>query len=277
MTKHPVDRFSEDGLAILPGFYNVASDIQPILDGIRSIVALLLVKYRMDAPCATPLEAMTQGYRALISADRKRGGEVYDAVKQIPGLFSLVGNQRNISIFQRLRPGSAPGVAAGGYGIRIDNPGEEKFRAPWHQEFPAQLRSVDGVVFWTPLLPVTVDMGPVEIALGSQKEGIVPVYEDGAGAGKTGAYALRLDRESERLGKYRKVAPCTDPGDLVLMDFLTMHQSGINASAVPRWSIQFRLFNFADPTGIKLGWKGSFAAGESYADILPELDARRGG
>src|SRR5690606_12404057 len=117
----------------------------------------------------------------------------------------------------------------------IDNPGEEKFRAHWHQEFPGQLRSLDGIVFWTPLLPVTADMGPVQIAAGSHAEGLIPVYRDDAGLGKTGAYALFMDREEERLARYEKVAPLTTPGDLVLMDFLTMHQGGHNVSAIPRW------------------------------------------
>jgi ectoine hydroxylase-related dioxygenase (phytanoyl-CoA dioxygenase family) len=157
--------------------------------------------------------------------------------------------------------------------MRIDNPGEAKFRAPWHQEFPAQLLSVDGVVFWTPLLPVTQDMGPVEIAEGSHAEGIVPVYEDDAGIGKSGAYALRLDREQERLARYKTVAPLTEPGDLVLMDFLTLHQSGENLSDHARWTIQFRYFNFAEPVGVRIGWRGSFAAGVKFKDVLPELVA----
>jgi Phytanoyl-CoA dioxygenase (PhyH) len=275
MNDLPLEKFSENGLAIVEGFYDSASEIDPILVGIREIIALLLAKYGVEAACLTPLEAMTAGYSALVQKDRKWGGEVYDAIKQIPAFMTLVGNVRNSEIFRQLRPGSVPGVAAGGYGMRIDNPGEEKFRAQWHQEFPAQLRSIDGVVFWTPLLAVTPDMGPVEIAVGSHKEGLIPVYEDDAGLGKSGAYALHLDGEQERLKKYKVAAPCTKPGDLVLMDFLTMHQSGINVSKIPRWSIQFRLFNFADPVGIKLGWRGSFAAGQKFSDLVPELVAAK--
>lgn len=275
MSDFPLERFSENGLAIAEGFYDSINDVAPILTGIREIIALLLAKYGVEAACATPHEAMTIGYIALIQKDRKWGGEVYDAIKQIPAFMTLVGNVRNAEIFQRLRPGSVPGVAAGGYGMRIDNPGEEKFRAQWHQEFPSQLRSIDGVVFWTPLLAVTPEMGPVEIAVGSHKEGLIPVYEDDAGVGKSGAYALHLDGEQERLKKYKVAAPCTKPGDLVLMDFLTMHQSGVNVSKIPRWSIQFRLFNFADPVGIKLGWRGSFAAGQKFSDLVPELVATK--
>ena len=267
--------FSSKGYTIVPGFYDAAADIAPIQEGIRQIMELICAKYDVDAPTTTPDEAMTVAYRKLIEKNRAWGGEVYDAVKQIPAFMRLVTNVANDEAFKALRPGSVPGIAAGGYGIRIDNPGEEKFRAQWHQEFPSQLRSIDGIVFWTPLLPITPEMGPVQIAEGSHVEGPVPVYEDDAGAGKTGAYALHLHRGEERLARYKHVAPLSNPGDLVLMDFLTLHQSGYNVSRIPRWSIQFRLFNYLEPVGIRIGWKGSFAAGVKFADVLPELSVPR--
>lgn len=266
--------FDAKGYVMLPSFYDAARDVAPIQEDIRLIVDLICRKHGVDAPTATCLDAMTKAYPALIAANRAWGGEVYDAIKQSPAFMRLVTDTRNAALFEKLRPGSRPGIAANGFGIRIDNPGEEKFRAVWHQEFPGQLRSVDGIVFWTPLLPVTPEMGPVQIAEGSHAEGIVPVYVDDAGVGKTGAYALHLDRCEERLARYRHVAPLTTPGDLVLMDFLTLHQSGHNVSQTPRWSIQFRYFNFNEPVGIRIGWKGSFAAGVRFEEVLPELMVR---
>lgn len=268
--------FARDGFVLVRNFYDVASEIHPIQLDIQKIVAFVAAKYGVSAPCSSPEVAMGAGYMALVRADRKYGSEVYDAVKQIPAFVALVANAKNSRAFEALRRGSVPGIAAGGYGIRIDSPNEEKFKAPWHQEFPAQLRSLDGIVFWTPLLPVTPQLGPVEVSKGSHKEGPIPVYEDDGGVGKTGAYSLRLDREGERLEKYEKVAPLTEPGDLLMMDFLTMHQSGTNVASGPRWSMQFRYFNYADPTGIKISWRGSYAAGERYQDVISGLVAERG-
>ena len=263
--------FQEQGYAVFPGFYDVEWQIKPIQTYIQRIIRMVAEKYGVDAPCATPHDAMTDGIMAIVAANRAWGGEVYDAVKQIPAFMQLVCHQDNAELFQQLRPGSAPGVAAGGYGIRMDFPSEDKYRAYWHQEFPAQLRSPDGLVFWTPLLPVTGDMGPVEICPGSQKEGIVPVEQDDGGVGKSGAYALRLHKEEERLAKYESIAPLSQPGDLIVMDFLTLHQSGANRAAHPRWSMQFRWFNFDNPLGKRIGWKGSFASGVEFTDVLPEL------
>lgn len=266
--------FEKDGYAILPGFYDAETQVEPIRAGIRRIVELVAEQHGVDAPCATPEEAMREGIMAIAAANRAWAGEVYDAVKQIPAFMQLVSHESNADLFRRLRPGSEPGLAAGGYGIRIDFPSEDKYRAYWHQEFPAQLRSPDGVVFWSPLLPVTDSMGPVEICAGSQKEGIVPVVQDDGGVGKAGAYALRLDGEAERLARYDHIAPLSRPGDLIVMDFLTLHQSGANRAAWPRWSMQFRWFNFAHPVGRRIAWKGSFAAGVNFADVLPELAVR---
>ncbi|MCG8490854.1 MAG: phytanoyl-CoA dioxygenase family protein [Sneathiellales bacterium] len=265
--------FAENGYAIIKGYYNVAEQVEPIRQHIRWIIEALCKKYSVAANTETVEDALSEGYLALAKANRSWGGEVYDAVKQIPAFMQLVADPRNEALFKALRANSTPGLAAGGYGIRIDAPGEEKFRAPWHQEFPAQLRSVDGIVYWTPLIPVFQELGPVELAVASHKEGIVPVKSDNTD-GKTGAYALRLDQEEERLARYEHAAPLTEPGDLILMDFLTLHQSGLNSAAIPRWSIQFRYFNFADPTGITLSWKGSFAAQQDFAEILPELVAK---
>lgn len=263
--------FITKGYTMLPQFYDAQRDVAPIQEGIRVILELMCRKYNVDAPTDTSWNAMTKAYPALIAKNRAWGGEVYDAIKQIPAFMMLVTKAKNLTVFENLRPGSVPGIAAGGYGIRIDNPGEEKFRAQWHQEFPSQLRSLDGIVFWTPLLPVTQEMGPVQIAEGSHAEGLIPVHRSDAGHGKSGAYALFLDGVEERLAKYETVAPLTQPGDLILMDFLTMHQSGHNVSAMPRWSLQFRYFNYADPLGIRIGWCGSFAAGVDFSKILPEL------
>jgi hypothetical protein len=265
-------RFRDDGYLLLEGFYDFEQDIKPIQEDIRRLVEICAHKHGFNAPASTAEEAMVRGYPALIAANRSYGSELYDAVKQIPAFLKLVACEKNSDLFRTLRHRSIPGIASGGFGIRIDNPNEDKFRAAWHQEFPAQLRSLDGIVYWSPLLQVTDEMGPVNLCPGSHKDGIVPVNSDIEG-GQSGAYALRLEREAERLAKHPRIAPLCKPGDLLLMDFLTLHASGVNISDRPRWTMQWRLFNFADPTGIKIGWRGSFAAGVKFQDILPELVA----
>ncbi len=153
-------------------------------------------------------------------------------------LFSL---RKNEELFSALRDTDSPGIAGLGYGIRIDNPNEEKYRSLWHYEYRDQLRSVDGVVFWSPLVSITQDMGPVQISPKSHKNGLRRSYlKDPENPDKTGAYAMRIENEKALLDQYGVIAPLSEPGDLILMDFLTLHSSGKNVSNRSRWSMQFR-------------------------------------
>lgn len=270
-----VDEFRRNGVLILRDFYDLAADIEPIQRSIYDLVGLLIAKY--DLPISRlPFSpaCFDSGYQQLIAASRSYGAELYDAVKQIPAFVRLVAHPRHDQVLRELRPGSMPAVAAGGYGIRIDNPNEERFRARWHQEYPAQLRSLDGLVYWSPLASVTEEMGPVEFCLGSHVEGPVPVYtRDLSNPEKSGAYSLTLKGEAELLVKYPHVSPLTEPGDLVVIDFLVLHASGINRSQRSRWTMQLRYFNFLEPTGMSHGWRGSYAAGVDFRSVHPELCA----
>ena len=264
-------RFAADGVLVLPGFYDAVADVEPVQRGIHAVIGQVMARHGVaDERPPYQAAAFDAGYGQLIAIDRAYGGEVYDAVKQIPAFMRLVMHSANERVMAELRPGCVPGVAAGGYGIRIDNPGEDRFRALWHQEYPAQLRSLDGIVFWSPLVPISSELGPVVVCPGSHRDGPVPVRITGQD-GRQGAYALALDDESARVARYSQQAPLTGPGDLILLDFLLLHASGHNRARRSRWSMQFRYFNFADPTGRGHGWQGSYAAGVDFRAIHPEL------
>lgn len=162
-------------------------------------------------------------------------------------LLFVQSRHKNEDVFKSLRPQSCPGVAAAGYGLRINNPFEEKFRANWHQEYPAQLRSLDGLVFWSPLVSVTKELGPVTICPESHKEGPIAVYtNDPKHKERTGAYSLVLENESALIDKYNQIAPLSKPTDLIVIDFLLLHASGFNKSDRALWSMQFRYFNYLE-------------------------------
>ncbi len=266
-------QFAENGYLILRNFYDFGVDIQPIQVAIAKIVALTATKYGLEVDATNPEMAMKRGYTELINVNRTYGGEVYDAIKQIPSFTKLISSERNTKLFETLRQNSIPGLAGNGHGIRIDNPGDTKFSAQWHQEFINQLRSLDGVVFWSPLLPITPELGPVELCPKSHLDGPVSVFQTDGGAGRSGAYSWFLHNEQELLARYERLAPLTNPGDLLVMDFLTLHASGENRATFPRWTMQWRYFNFADPIGVRIGWKGSFTSGTKFQDLFPELVA----
>jgi hypothetical protein len=272
LSDEQITAFKRDGVLLLRNFYR-AEDVLAVQRGIHDIIGRVMRQHGLtDRREPFNGENFDSGYQELIGAHRPWGGEVYDAIKQIPAFLRLVSTPAHEQLFTELRPGSTPGVAGGGYGIRIDNPGEDKYRAMWHQEYPAQLRSLDGLVFWSPLVAVTEELGPVKVCVGSHVEGPLAVFEDDPeGAGRSGAYALRIVGEQDYLAKYPIVAPLSNPTDLIVLDFVVLHASGYNTAQRSRWTMQMRYFNFADPTGTSHAWRGSYAAGVDFRKIHPEL------
>ena len=273
LSHEQIEQFNEEGFLVIKGFYDLSAEIEPIQYGIWKIINLLIRKFHIPVQ-ELPFSPRTfdHGYRELIAENRRYGGLVYDAVKQIPAFMRLFSLQKNELLFSQMRGTDMPGIAALGYGIRIDNPNEEKYRSLWHYEYRDQLRSVDGIVFWSPLVPIVEGLGPVQICPGSHKGGLRRSYlKDPENPDKTGAYAMRIENEAELLKQYGVIAPLSEPGDLVLMDFLTLHSSGKNISSRSRWSMQFRYFNYNDPTGIRINWTGCVMNGVQLKDVHPEL------
>lgn len=264
------NEFFENGVVVIKDFYDVESEIQPIQKAIYQIIGLVMQRHSISIN-REPFQGdnFDSGYLDLIVINRNYGGEVYDLVKQIPSFLRLIAATKSEKLFCYLRRTDTPGIGGASYGIRIDNPFEEQFRSQWHQEFLFQPQSLDGIVFWTPLLQVTADMGPVIFCPKSHKDGLRIYSKPKAYADKIGAYTIGIKDEDCLVARYEKIAPLTKPGDLILMDFLTIHQSGFNTSHRSRWSIQHRFFNYEEETGMRIGWKASVTAGTDIEKIFP--------
>ncbi len=270
LTAEQLQEFNREGILVLRGFYDVGRDILPILKSIYEIIGLIAQRHgvTLERIPFSP-DDFDNGYDRLIALNRAYGSEVYDAVKQITSFVRLVASEKNETLFAQLRQSDISGVGGGSYGIRIDNPNEEQFRSQWHQEFLFQPQSMDGVVFWTPLAPVTEEMGPVVACLKSHRDGLCRYSKSGPYHAKSGAYKIGIMNDEQVAANYEHSAPLTCPGDLIVMDFLTIHQSGTNVSKRSRWSAQSRLFNFKDPVGLKIGWKASVTTGTDIESIFP--------
>lgn len=272
LTQTQIEEFNSQGYLILRNYFDVDTEIEPIHRALFKIISLIIERDGLNIEVGPyQAENFDCAYLKLLAKGRHYGGEVYDLAKQIPAFLRLICSERLQELFSSLRHDVLPGIGKASYGIRIDNPNEEQFRSQWHQEFLFQPQSKDGVVFWTPLVAVTEEMGPVMLCPQSHKAGLLPVESDGSYQGKSGAYKLGLRNEQEVIEQYEILQPTTEPGDLILMDFLTLHQSGFNTSNRARWSIQSRFFNFNEPTGKKIGWLPSVVDGTNLNEVFGEL------
>lgn len=273
LSKEDREAFHKNGVVVLRGFYDVEREIRPIQYAIHQIIGLVIDRHglaisgreREFSPAS-----FDSGYNELIRINRGYGGEVYDLVKQIPAFLRLTSSERSESLFRDLRSTNLAGIGVGSYGIRIDNPGEEQFRSQWHQEYLFQPQSVDGIVLWAPLVEITPEIGPVVYCVGSHRDGLRKCIKHGAYASKTGAYKISLFDEENVVRQYPKQAPLTSPGDVIVMDYLTIHSSGYNRANRSRWSMQSRYFNFRDPSGMEIGWKPAVTAGTDIEKIFAD-------
>lgn len=272
--------FARDGYLLLPGFFDLERDIAPLQRDLGALIA------RVAAVCGEPREApaapsaFDSGYLDLAARHAPLQPLVYDMAKTLPPFVRLIGHERIVALYRELRGTELCGTPGGASGIRIDRPGDEERMAPWHQEFPYQFRSLDGVTFWLPLVPVHRELGPVILARGSHRDGIEPIVDEG-GSGDDdiarGAYGRLTIGGRERLGeRYELVQIDTEPGDLLAFDYLTLHASAPNRGPRARWSAQIRYFNFADAYGAATRWSGGVKHGRSLAEANAALrDAAR--
>jgi hypothetical protein len=261
--------FERDGFVVLRGWLDVARDLAPLQRELG-----LLIEHAARA-CGTRYEvpddpaAFDRGYLALVADNPRVQPLVYDMAKNLVAFQRLIVSERLAGLFRALRRTELAGTAPGANGVRIDRPGDDRRLAPWHQEFQYQFRSLDGITFWIPLVPVTAEMGPVVLARGSHRGGVEPLV-DTSGSGEaemaSGAYgALRLPDEDTIPERYELCAPLSNPGDVFAFDFLTLHASGANVGERARWTAQIRYFNFSDPFGASIRWMGGVKHGTTLA------------
>jgi hypothetical protein len=263
------ERFARDGFVMLPGWLDVERDLVPLQRELGMLIehAARACGTTYDVP-ADPAE-FDRGYLALIAAHPEVQPLVYDMAKNLVSFQRLIVCDSLAALFRELRETELAGTAPGANGVRIDRPGDDKRLAPWHQEFQYQFRSLDGITFWMPLVPVTEAMGPVVLARGSHRGGVEPLI-DTTGSGElgiaSGSYGgLRLPDEATIPERYELYAPESVPGDLFAFDFLTLHASGPNVGTRARWTVQIRYFNFSDSYGASIRWMGGLKHGTTLA------------
>lgn len=180
----------------------------------------------------------------LARLDRKFIAIMYDQCKQMPSFLRLSSWEGFQEIYGSIYGTKIVGIGENSYGVRFDLPNEDKFRSHWHQEYAYNPQSPEGLVFWIPLVIMRQDMGSVEILRGSNKAGLVDHEKLKKYSFKNGLYKVGIPDEKLLLDTYEIDTPLSKPGDILLMRFDTIHQSGKNISDYLRVTLQVRYFGF---------------------------------
>ncbi len=252
-------QLSSLGYAKLTDVINRDQYILPIWKSIHHLARLISKRRSLDFALDNfQCEEVTSAEILRLSVlDRAFLSDLYDASKQIPAFLRLASCGEFEELYGLLRQTELVGVGDRSYGVRFDLPNEDMFRSHWHQEFASNPQSIDGLVFWIPLVPMVEDMGSVVICEASNHEGFIPHQPLEKYAFKSGLYQTGIPDEESVIARYKQVSPLSKPGDLLLMDFSTIHQSGYNRSTRLRVTMQVRYFNFMNPEAMANGWPSS--------------------
>jgi len=266
LTASQLQFWDANGYLLLKRFYDIETEIAPIHREVREVMRL--VRRRTDGPPDSEAGSgdFDEGLPEMARTCRAEASVVYDAVKKLPSYVQLAACPRHAQLARELLRSAFVGFAPRGYGIRLDHPGEDKFLTQLHQDYTSQLGSPRGIVLWSPLRDMTGELGPVVLYPGSHKLGIQRIEKRGEGS-----YGLQLPNAAELRRRFTATAPEPEVGDLVIADYLLLHESSPNRSPKTRWAMISRYFDFTESTGIAHGWKGGLAEGNSFETVHPEL------
>ncbi len=120
---------------------------------------------------------------------------------------------------------------------------ERYHRLPAHQEWSNMQGSLDGAVAWMPLVPVSPDMGRLQVVPGSHRRGLLPFGKD-----ETKDYPLSI--APDKVNDVEFVEVDVPLGGALIFSAFLIHRSGTNRSDKVRLTVNFRYNNAAEPTFI---------------------------
>ncbi len=262
--------YRRNGYLLASGLLSVER-VRALLIGVDHLLCAKAPTLRPSDP-ANVFEEIQPKILYLQKADRAALAQVYDAMRKLSQFWSLIGGDELTSVAQKLTGSAVPGVVFRGCGIRLDIPGEDKWRSLWHQEYHSQMSSLNGVTAWFNLVPVDQTMGPVKMLEGSHAEGLLPVRAaDPMNTRRDYTQTFRFENEQELIAKYPSVSFETKIGDVLFLHFLTVHESGLNRSnGRTRITCQVRYFDMAEPNAVANDWVGGWQEGGDFTKVHPD-------
>ena len=160
--------------------------------------------------------------------DRRISRAFYEVFPATTGIVALVSDPLLLSIVQGL--GVSTPVPSTLPAIRIDRPGDIKYKTPPHCDYWVSMLSENSIVMWMPLTTLSSDMGLLQALPGSHKGGMTPFEESSDGW----FTATTVYPDSD----YVEI-PVAD-GQILLFSQHLLHRSGYNSSQKTRVSLQIR-------------------------------------
>ena len=168
--------------------------------------------------------------------------KLYDSMQSNAALMALTYSAKIESVLNQIF--EDPCLSASGHMIRMDAPLDTRNTINWHQEIPYYPQNIDGnnaAVMWFPLNSHKAEHGPVIVAPGSHKLGVVKLEHIPASNLKSEQYIV----PEKLVSKFTEFQVIIPVGHAVIFNMNLFHASGFNSSDQIRFSGTIRYHNMA--------------------------------
>ena len=249
-----LDRFNEQGYAIIRGLLDLEHDIQPVFDEYAVVLDALLDRLQREGKVSStyarhPLQEGEAYYNHFqirlpyeVIGDETpmhAGPAIFNLLRSprlLDGIEAFIGPETSCNPVNVIRLKPAQRL------LSADSDHAGISRVPWHQDlvnYPIEAAGTDLLTVWVPLTDATEEMGCLQVVPGSHKGGLEthcppdtddPIVRKAAGGGIPEAL----------VGPREGVPLPMRAGDVLFMHRLTKHASLSNVSDNFRWSFDLR-------------------------------------
>jgi phytanoyl-CoA hydroxylase len=131
------------------------------------------------------------------------------------------------------------------------------WRADPHQDYSGMMGSLDGIVAWSPLVPMTEDMGFLEVIPFSHKMGYLQHKKNGPGF---------ISEDAPQEGW---ISIPMEIGDVLFFSAFTLHRSGNNTTEKIRLSCSWRYNNLIEDKYVARNFHQPFIYQRTEQEFIP--------
>ena len=223
------DRFDRDGYLFVSGLLP-----PPVVEDLRRQFLTVLRDAEWIA-ADSPADDQIAELSAFTVEPEPAYQKVYNQLYSVPAFHALQHRAELVDLVGTLL--DAPAIPHPRVIVRVMFPERTAHTTPAHQDFPPIQGATDTITAWIPLTDLSPEMGGLEIAAGSHRQGVFD-FVPALGAGGT-------EITDPLHGAW--VGGTFEQGDVLFFHSMTVHRGAPATGARLRLSVDLRFQRLADP------------------------------
>lgn len=150
-----------------------------------------------------------------------------------PALYNLCSSEKVTNVVEKLLKTDKKILGATAIQLRMDSPIDNRNKLNWHQDsafFKQNINGNNAMSTWMPLQKTNFDTGPLEFLEKSHKQGSLRFKHKKVKKYET----VQKEVDSKLIDKFNLKQFELDIGDIIFLNFDTIHRSGVNKSNIFR-------------------------------------------